>query len=1296
MCVEFRLEQRKETFGEALATPKRRVPWHDTRRFAARLRGTSRPLPHPIQVPDTREHSPSEDWLTAERLEILAETVKAFEADRLERGRLYATDERVGTLRLATNEIQASVDGNRTYDVSWRWAEAAWTPSCTCPVAPRCKHAFALACVALVNGLPIDRLELSWIGNLLPERLVRRRLDRARSPQEREPEQQSPDADRTPPASRELAALEQLRTCSDWLDRVSALADLLRADRRLAYAAFQSPLSDLVELEDPDIRCFVIARELVSRMGTRLPVTLAPFLERPDLEQRYRSQMEDVLAVDDAPWVGEPHAPATRRLRMQFRLEGDPLGDVVVKVQTRVTSERLTDVLRTGLQLRQLLARADQESGVLSDDQHELLSMLLESTVSPFVNQQDPECVLSGEALLRVLFAVAGTQLATWSDQLPAQLAGLADITPGEPLKLASGTVDIEPVLCDVSGHPRVVLEHRIPEGAVLTSGERLLLRARPGAYREPTLLLTSGQFWTTRGAHPAISPELFASPDGFDPSQNPALLEPLARAFPAFRASLAPYTRVHPAHPTVCLDLRSDDWLQIRAFASAIPGWRSGDAVSTDAMHFEWTGARGWVPCIESTAKSTAPGADPIWLELPDPDRVAPIVSWLESLDATNGSMPQAEGEQPLADDREFGTWMRLTPSTIDKLADAWALRPADVTWFGSDALLKLFTAPEPMVPQLRVASSGVDWFMLSAEWEAESAALTDAEFALLRNSTSRFVRLPSGWARSDVAHARSAADEALAELGIEADGEAQRVSVWQLARARPDALAAILGTDLDAGAAGSVSALDDVRTLREKVAAFTGLPRVDLPPGIEGSLRPYQRTGLDFLSHAASLGLGAILADDMGLGKTVQALVWLARLVSLQPEGGPSLVVCPASVLHNWEREAERFTPRLRVLALTAGSERHALREQIPAHDLVVTNYALLRRDREELGAISWRAVILDEAQNIKNPDTAVSRAARALRAQHKLALTGTPLENRALDLWSIQAFLNPGYLDNRTVFSQRYDSADAPPHARTLLAARLRPVMLRRLKSEVAPELPPRIEKQRECELTPGQRKLYLAELSKARAFMGGLETSGGVTRNKISILAVLTRLRQICCHPALVNGPAELGSGKFTALFELLEPLLAEGHKVLVFSQFVECLKLVATDMRSRGIAYHMLTGSSRKRGEIVEAFENDPDPAVFLISLKAGGTGLNLTAANYVVLFDPWWNPAVEAQAIDRTHRIGQDQTVIAYRLVALGTIEERIRELQARKATLARDVLGEGGFAKALTRNDLDFLFSVD
>jgi SNF2 family DNA or RNA helicase len=390
---------------------------------------------------------------------------------------------------------------------------------------------------------------------------------------------------------------------------------------------------------------------------------------------------------------------------------------------------------------------------------------------------------------------------------------------------------------------------------------------------------------------------------------------------------------------------------------------------------------------------------------------------------------------------------------------------------------------------------------------------------------------------------------------------------------------------------------------------------------------------------------------------------------------------------------REAERFTPGLRVLLLTSGKTRHALREAIPRHDLVVTTYALLRRDLEAWRGVALRAAILDEAQFIKNPDAAVSRAALELNARHRLALTGTPLENRALDLWSILAFVNPGYLGNRGEFAARYDRADAPPHARALLAAKLRPLLLRRTKQAVAPELPPRIEERRDCELTGEQRQLYLAELQRSRTLLTEVANGpGGVARNKITILAALTRLRQICCHPALAGGRADLGSGKFEALFELLDPILAEGHKVLVFSQFVQCLKLLAAELRGRSIRYHQLTGQTTKREQVVAAFQDDPDPCVFLISLKAGGTGLNLTAASYVVLFDPWWNPAVEAQAIDRTHRIGQDRTVIAYRLLSLGTIEEKIWDLQQRKAKLVSDVLGESGFARALTKDDLAFL----
>ena len=315
--------------------------------------------------------------------------------------------------------------------------------------------------------------------------------------------------------------------------------------------------------------------------------------------------------------------------------------------------------------------------------------------------------------------------------------------------------------------------------------------------------------------------------------------------------------------------------------------------------------------------------------------------------------------------------------------------------------------------------------------------------------------------------------------------------------------------------------------------------------------------------------------------------------------------------------------------------------------------------------------------------------------MRARHRLALTGTPLENRALDLWSLVEFVNPGYLGGRAEFSRRYDRLDAPPHARTLLAAKLRPILLRRMKREVASDLPERIEERRDCAMTRGQQQLYVAELRRSRSIVERLsETPDGIKRNKIVILAALTRLRQICCHPALVGGRVGLGSGKFDALNELLEPLLAEGHKVLLFSQFVQCLKLLRSDLERRKVPTHLLVGQTVKREQVVGAFSEDPRPGVFLISLRAGGLGLNLTAASHVVLFDPWWNPAVEAQAIDRTHRIGQDQTVIAFRLLTQGTIEEKIFELQQRKAALARDVLGEDGFARSLTRDDLGYLLA--
>ena len=384
-----------------------------------------------------------------------------------------------------------------------------------------------------------------------------------------------------------------------------------------------------------------------------------------------------------------------------------------------------------------------------------------------------------------------------------------------------------------------------------------------------------------------------------------------------------------------------------------------------------------------------------------------------------------------------------------------------------------------------------------------------------------------------------------------------------------------------------------------------------------------------------------------------------------------------------------------------LESGAARHNLRKQIPQHDLIVTNYALLRRDLEALQKFAFRAVILDEAQFIKNPSAQVTQSVKQMRADHSLALTGTPLENRLLDLWSIVDFIQPGYLGNQDHFSQTYeprgeDVENAQRIARRRLSAKLRPLMLRRLKQRVAKDLPDRIEQRRDCQLGDEQRKLYLAELRRSRDQVFQTVVEKGLNQSKIHVLAALTRLRQICCHPQLVGNDAP--SGKTETLFELLEPLLSEGQKVLVFSQFVQVLKLLEQwrECQQRQIKTHLLTGQTKQRQEVVAAFQSDPGAAVFLLSLRAAGTGLNLTTASYVVLYDPWWNPAVEAQAIDRSHRIGQVNTVNAYRLIAPGTVEEKIWELQQSKAQTIADVLGEEGFARSLSKTDLDYLFSED
>jgi superfamily II DNA or RNA helicase len=659
---------------------------------------------------------------------------------------------------------------------------------------------------------------------------------------------------------------------------------------------------------------------------------------------------------------------------------------------------------------------------------------------------------------------------------------------------------------------------------------------------------------------------------------------------------------------------------------------------------------------------------------EILDDPRLEPATQWLRQLDWFTP---------------EPGLWVgEGTEAFLGALAAAWAVRPSQAEYLGNPAFHRLFLAPRQLRPRLIVKGSGIDWLSVSAEWEQEGLKLTEADLQRLQTATGRFVKLPdSGWVELDASAVQSA-HEAMADLGV--DGLVpvpRRIGLEQAAHLDDDGLKRF-------GDSPQASAL------RDRLKDFKGVPTTHLPVDIQAQLRPYQKEGFDFLCHLTRIRLGGILADDMGLGKTLQTLAWLAWLKERNgKDPKPSLVICPASVLHNWRREANRFTPGMKVLLLESGAARHNLRKQIPQHDLIVTNYALLRRDLEELQKFAFRAVILDEAQFIKNPGAQVTQSVKQLKSEARLALTGTPLENCLLDLWSIVDFIQPGYLGNQDQFSETYEprgenAESAQRIARKRLSAKLRPLLMRRLKKHVAKDLPDRIEQRRDCHLGEDQRKLYLAELRHSRDQVMKTVAEKGLNKSKMHVLAALTRLRQICCHPKLVGSDAL--SGKTETLFEILDSLVAEGQKVLLFSQFVQMLELLEAECRARQIPIHMLTGQTKDRQEVVTAFQNDPNPSVFLLSLRAAGTGLNLTNASYVILYDPWWNPAVEAQAIDRSHRIGQTQTVNAYRLISPGTVEEKIWELQQSKAKTIADVLGEEGFARSLSKTDLEYLFSED
>jgi superfamily II DNA or RNA helicase len=574
----------------------------------------------------------------------------------------------------------------------------------------------------------------------------------------------------------------------------------------------------------------------------------------------------------------------------------------------------------------------------------------------------------------------------------------------------------------------------------------------------------------------------------------------------------------------------------------------------------------------------------------------------------------------------------------------------------------------------------SGIDWFDLAGEvdYDGATAALPALLAALKRGDglvpldDGTFGLLPEEW---------------LARIGPVAGLGSAKDGRLRFHRGQAGLLDALLASRPD------VSFDEGFARAREELRAFEGVGAAEQPAGFEGRLRDYQREGLGWMRFLDRFAFGGCLADDMGVGKTAQVLA-LLEWRRETGAGAPSLAVVPRSLVFNWKQEAERFAPRLRVLDHT-GMGRSA--ERFAGYDLVLTTYGTLRRDAPWLQEIEFDYIILDEAQAIKNSSSESAKAARLLKGRRRLALSGTPIENHLGELWSLFEFLNPGMLGGAGVFQAAGGLLRNPDaETRQLLARALRPFILRRTKEQVAGELPPKTEQTIYCELKPEQRRLYDELRDHYRSSLLGRIAGEGLAKSKMQVLEALLRLRQAACHPGLID-PERVSepSAKLDTLGARLDEVAEEGHKALVFSQFTTLLAIVRRRLDDLGVTYEYLDGRTRDRQRRVERFQNDSDCRLFLVSLKAGGLGLNLTAAEYVFLLDPWWNPAVEAQAVDRTHRIGQSKPVFAYRLIARDTVEEKVLELQRTKRSLADAILSaDNSLIRDLKREDLELLLS--
>ena len=611
--------------------------------------------------------------------------------------------------------------------------------------------------------------------------------------------------------------------------------------------------------------------------------------------------------------------------------------------------------------------------------------------------------------------------------------------------------------------------------------------------------------------------------------------------------------------------------------------------------------------------------------------------------------------------------------------------LKNAEIPVFGMDKIQKAKYSPYKASVKTRI-SSGINWFDLGVEMSfgSQIVSLKDVQKAIVKKEN--YIRLDDGtlgllpeeWVNK-FAHVLRSAD-------VDKKGNLK--------------LSKFHFTLLEGLEEESESKIQlEIAEKKRRLMSFENIQTHPLPSDITATLRPYQHAGYDWLMFLDEFGWGGCLADDMGLGKTLQMITFLKRQTELHP-GIPNLVVLPTSLLFNWQRELDKFAPTLTYLNYS-GTQRSKDHEQFSNYQIIFTTYGLVANDIELFQNVMFNYVVLDESQAIKNPDSQRYKAVTMLKSRNKAAMTGTPVENNMFDLYAQMTFVNPGLLGNIAHYQNHFSNpidkngdVDAANTLRKLIA----PFMLRRTKEQVAKDLPMKTEDVLFCEMGPAQRKVYNAFRDNFREMVGKSIDKDGLGNSSMMVLDALLKLRQICNSPALLNTEQDYGSDSVKT-DELINHLTEKtgNHKVLVFSQFTSMLALVEKELKNNKIVYEYLDGQtpSKKREEKVKRFQSDDSVRVFLISLKAGGVGLNLTEADYVYLIDPWWNPAVEAQAIDRTHRIGQTKKVFAYRMICKDTIEEKVLQLQERKRKVAQDIIStEAAFYKQLDKSDILDLFS--